>query len=334
MAVKESVYTGFWINWSEGQLKGATLTLTNQHGAYLVAFLAVFVQLAGVFSWQILAYFFFRHKASPRKIDGLNGQHLAILRNVQSDIGTVWELSKASWHKRHSTARPFKRILAILVIASLHGLGFAIAGIFSSRVTSTKSVALLRSDSCGIWHAPLYNRNETDQSLESALWEDKWDTVLAKSANFAATCYNTTTPSSNCNAYGRRLLSLETTTHNTCPFDSSICANKTVVRLGSGYVDSLLDLGINSSPEDRVAFRKVVECAPLRSEGYRKTYTGRDLPQDAVKLVADIDVVEGHSYEAFFYGRNLAQDTEATFISSNRSFRTSAGSFFTPYRMQ
>lgn len=334
MAASPSVYTGFWMNWSEGPVKGATLTLTNQHGAYLVAFLALFVQLSGVFSWQILSYFFFHTKASPEKTDELTRQHLAIFRNVQSDLGSLWELIKASWQQRHATVGPFRRILTVMVIAGLHGIGFTIAGILSSRVTSTTSVALLRSESCGTWNAPLYHRNETDQSLEDALWESKWDSVLSKSANFAAACYNTTKPSTNCNAYGRHLLSLKTSTHRTCPFDSSICVNETVVRMDSGYVDSLLDLGINSSPSDRVTFRKVVECAPLKTEGFTKSFTSENLTQDVVSLVSDIDTVQSHIYEAFYYGRNLARDSEATFVSSNRSFKTFTGSFFTPYRLQ
>ncbi|KJX99702.1 hypothetical protein TI39_contig353g00052 [Zymoseptoria brevis] len=102
--------------------------------------------------------------------------------------------------------------------------------------------------------------------------------------------------------------------------------------MDSGYVDSLLDLGINSSPSSRVAFRKVVECAPLRNDGCRRVFTSENLTQDAAKLVADIDT-SGHTFQAFYYGRNLARHTEATFMSSNRSFETTPGSFFTPYRL-
>lgn len=334
MSESLSVYTGFWINWSEGKVKGATLTLTSQHGAYLVAFLAVFVQLAGVHSWQIFSYIFFRQTAAPAKVDKLNRQHLAILRNVTSDFCASWELAKASWKSRKSAPRTFSRILTILLTAILHGLGFAAAGIFSSTVTSARSEVLLRSDLCGIWTAPAYMPNATHQSLEDALWEDKWDTVLAKSASFAARCYNTSAASSNCNAYGRRLLSLTTTTHRTCPFHPSMCTNETVARLDSGYVDSLLDLGINTPPSDRVAFRKVVECAPITSNGYRRTFTANNLTQDAIGLMSQLNNLQGDSFEAFYYGQNLAWNTEATFIFANQSFETSKGSFFVPYRMQ
>ncbi|CAK4034500.1 Hypothetical predicted protein [Lecanosticta acicola] len=333
MAASHSVYTGFWINWSQGSIGGATLTLSSQHGAYLVAFLALFVQLAGVYSWQILSYIFFNLKTSPQRTDDLTQQHLAILRNVASDFGTLWELVKASWKARHSHPRPYRRILYILASAFLHGLGFTIAGIISSRVTTTTSEALLRSNICGTWHTPPYDRNQTDQSLEDALWEDKWDTVLRESSNFAARCYNTTAPSSNCNAYGRRIIPFATSTHSGCPFDPSMCVNDTVVRLDSGYVDSLQHLGINSPPSGRVGFRKVVECAPIKTEGYRRTFDAQNLTQDAIDLISEIDSVQGHSFEAFYYGRSLAWDTEATYVLSNNSFETSAGSFFVPYRM-
>lgn len=134
-----------------------------------------------------------------------------------------------------------------------------------SMATGHQSVVLLQSDFCGTWNAPLYHRNETNQSFEDALWEAKWDTILAKSANFAATCYNKTTPSSNCNAHGRLLLSLSTTTHSDCPFDPVICANYITVRMDPGYVDSLLDLGVNSSPSSRVEAMAIEESSPSRT---------------------------------------------------------------------
>lgn len=38
---------GFWTNWSDGKILGATMTLTRQNGGYLIAFLAIFVGMAG-----------------------------------------------------------------------------------------------------------------------------------------------------------------------------------------------------------------------------------------------------------------------------------------------
>jgi hypothetical protein len=41
------VKLGFWTNWSDGKILGATMTLTRQHGGFLIAFLAIFVGMAG-----------------------------------------------------------------------------------------------------------------------------------------------------------------------------------------------------------------------------------------------------------------------------------------------
>lgn len=41
----------------------------------------------------------------------------------------------------------------------------------------------------------------------------------------------------------------------------------------TGYINSNSDLGINSPPEDQFLYRSVVECAPLKTEGYSENGT-------------------------------------------------------------
>lgn len=52
MATTENVYTGFWINRTDGRIAGATLTLGSTNGVYLIAFLAIVVRIAGGHFWQ------------------------------------------------------------------------------------------------------------------------------------------------------------------------------------------------------------------------------------------------------------------------------------------
>jgi hypothetical protein len=41
------VHLGFWTNWSHGKVQGATVTMTRQHGGFLIAFLAIFIGMVG-----------------------------------------------------------------------------------------------------------------------------------------------------------------------------------------------------------------------------------------------------------------------------------------------
>lgn len=50
----QSIYTGVWVNWSQGRIFGATITLTSRDGALLVTFLALFVSLVETSFWRIV----------------------------------------------------------------------------------------------------------------------------------------------------------------------------------------------------------------------------------------------------------------------------------------
>lgn len=50
------------------------------------------------------------------------------------------------------------------------------------------------------------------------------------------------------------------------------------IEFDTGYLDSHLDLGMNTPPRDRVQIRRKTTCAPLVTEGYTRTvkYDGSD----------------------------------------------------------
>ena len=85
MNSSEQVYTGFWTNWTDGRVVGATLTLRN--GAYLVAFLALFVRIVGGHFWRLLCYIIF-HYLAHQLDDGEPSlkQQKAVLRNTYSPM--------------------------------------------------------------------------------------------------------------------------------------------------------------------------------------------------------------------------------------------------------
>ena len=94
-------------------------------------------------------------------------------------------------------------------------------------------------------------------------------------------------------------------------------------------------LGVNSHPTDSVSFRKVVECAPIKVDGFSSTYSDKNLTEDVVKFLGSIGQnIHGDQFTAFFYGRNSAYGMNATFVFDNSSFDISMVSTLVPYRMQ
>lgn len=330
MATKDAVYTGFWTNWSEGRIAGATLTVSSRDGAYLVAFLALFVNLAGARSWRILTYFIFRAKAATAATDDTTWKQLLILRNVASDFDAMWELGKVC-----ADAKWRKSPVLLVLTAALHAFGLAVAGIFASTVINTRSDILLKPGQCGSWILPQLPSNEK-QNIQTAQFEQHLSEIVTKSAQIAYQCYNASVAlTETCNAYGRRLLEPTVTMSRHCPFDSSMCISNSAVQMDSGFISSLNDLGINSHPSESVSFRKRVTCTPMRTKGLTSTYSGANVTSDVLKFFQGIGQdIQGAQLTSFFYGFNVIFGTDATFVFDNRTFDTSMGSTLVPYRMQ
>jgi hypothetical protein len=79
---EEDVYTGIWINRSHSAINGATLTLDRRSGAFLIAFLALFVGAAGRNFWKIVRFILHLSFSAESNLDGLHYQRQAILRNA------------------------------------------------------------------------------------------------------------------------------------------------------------------------------------------------------------------------------------------------------------
>jgi hypothetical protein len=106
--------------------------------------------------------------------------------------------------------RPYLRSVGLVLAAFASSVGFVIAGIFSSYITSANSEVLLRGQICGVW--PDVYLSGADYSTEAET-EERTDYLanlrsnLLKSSAFAATCYNQSSTSyavDACLPYGRR----------------------------------------------------------------------------------------------------------------------------------
>ncbi|KAN0073231.1 hypothetical protein V8E54_008451 [Elaphomyces granulatus] len=53
---ENNIHVGFWTNWSHGRIAGATYTVTNRDGYFLIAFLASFITFVGTCFWRIISF--------------------------------------------------------------------------------------------------------------------------------------------------------------------------------------------------------------------------------------------------------------------------------------
>lgn len=127
------VYTGLWIARARGVVQGATITLGRQSGAILIAFLALYVGLAGSGCWNIVRFLLHRIFSTSSDVDGVYHQRQTILRNAGTAHSAVWELFQVSIAWRGKGARRhIKRLLPVMGLSAVLSLAFAAAGMISA----------------------------------------------------------------------------------------------------------------------------------------------------------------------------------------------------------
>lgn len=130
-----AVYTGFWINWSSGLMRGATLTVANSTGGVITAFLALFVTVVGTSLWRLLC-FVLHTKLSARQIprDGFYHQQQVILRNASTAMDGLKSFAQLAWKWRDRSTRRRRQIIPLISGMVLLSSTFFIASILSSQV--------------------------------------------------------------------------------------------------------------------------------------------------------------------------------------------------------
>jgi hypothetical protein len=108
--VYDDVYLGFWTNWSQDKVHGATVTLTQNNGGLLIAFVALFVGAAGKSFWKLLCFALHRLLSAPTvPQDGLYHQRQAILRNSETSLQGGCQLFKSmlAWKRKYLPGQLF-----------------------------------------------------------------------------------------------------------------------------------------------------------------------------------------------------------------------------------
>lgn len=290
------VYLGVWTNWSKGKIAGATLTLTHRDGALLTAFLAIFITFAGTSFWQLASFVLHQSLSSDDLKDGLYHQIQAVLRN-SGNGSCIIRLLRILWVWRRKANRPFRRVSPIIVATALSSVIFAVASIFSARISSEMgNEALISGPSCGWLYEGDPNVVQYDTYTTIA---EPWISRQANSyANYVQTCYNNVSETEGCSLFIKRQLPSTIDRNATCPFQAEdVCRHKyRNIKLDTGtlYVDS--DLGLNVPSDLRYTLRISTHCAPLATERYRQNY----------------NFSTETAYTRYFYGRQNNNDNQPT----------------------
>lgn len=256
-------FTGVWFNWSNGIVRGATLTLEQKYAGLLTAFLAIFVSFAGGMFWRALSFVLHQAYATrpTERRDILHYRRQVILRN-NSAGAAAWsfvQLAFGGWDN-------VLRCLPFALIPTLNLLLFGVSGIFTSYITKVPGNAtLIIGPHCGG-----FDSTGTDSSLQ---FTTKLGKVLAdtnEAATYVSQCYQNTSSSVGCGTYIRQSLPFITDQNASCPFASGLCLynDDSAMKMDTGLLDSHEDFGMNARPRDRIKFRRIATCAPIYSRPF------------------------------------------------------------------
>ena len=276
------IYTGLWVNWSHGLVRGSTLTLSARDGGLMTSFLATFITIVGAQLWRILSYCFHQIRSSKGPQDGLHHQHQNIFRNANSPGGAAWSFLLMCHFWRKKTRRPVLRSLPWALLSIIYMSIFAVLSIFQSETTKAAGTErLVEPTNCGYWRV---DARLTAQTQAAFTQKTTNDTILA--ANYARACYGGSPDRLQCNVYPAQSLPYEVNQNATCPFEEGTCVygNTAAFHMDTGLIDSHFTLGINAPSHERVQYRKVTTCAPLHVSKFTTVLTGNEtnqvLPQD------------------------------------------------------
>ncbi|KAK8117983.1 uncharacterized protein PG998_006264 [Apiospora kogelbergensis] len=262
----DQVYLGVWTNWSRGSATmGATLTMTKNSGNILIAFTAIFVPFVASRLWKMLCFAFHNCASKRGAQDAIYHQRQVILRNSTSPDSSLLSLLALVWAWRRLQSNALGRLFPLLLFAFLFIVGFTIAGGYSSQITSAAGdEVLINGNNCAL----IGMQSSYNDYLEASTWTSA---KMSEAANYAQQCYTDQTASLlDCNRFVVKRLPTQTLDEKAgCPFPSNICRdNATNIRMDTGYIDSNDHLGLNAPPGQRFTWRKVLSCAPLRTDGY------------------------------------------------------------------
>lgn len=285
-----TVYTGIWINWSYGKIRGCTLTLDQREANLLIAFTALFVTLASVHVWNIICFTIHAFLSQPRRHDIVHHQSQAILRNYRDPGSAALALIRVAWtwrgmHKIH-------KLLPLLGLTLVVSVGLSVATGFSSRIARDDHEVLLRGHQCG-----QFSKASPDSSIAPAQ-ADRLNMAL----RYAYQCYNGMSKTlSDCGVLVNTRLKSKELRHTDCPFGNLCKPNVTSITMDSGLIDSHKDLGMNAPELQRFALRNTWQCSLLETRGHTSI----------------MNISDTRSFKMYNYSLGSDDQVQTTHMASN-----------------
>ncbi|KAI0509524.1 hypothetical protein F5B22DRAFT_638000 [Xylaria bambusicola] len=281
------VYIGVWINWSRGQVLGATLTLPRREADLFIAFTAFFIAFVATRVWRLMCFAIHRSCSQESAQNALYHQHQAILRNSSNPEDGLRLITYVLRANKKSSGRVFPIFTA--VIATICVLSFTVAGGFSSYIsTAVGTEVLVKSISCGIY--PAIHLFDAENPSIGAYHADH----ISNAANYAQQCYsNDSGGVLDCGRFVTKQIAGKIDKKAACPFRDDICRNASSnIRIDSDYLSSHDHFGLNTPPNNRLLWRYVYHCAPLVTEGYT-SHINTSIGQATVYHYGNITGVDG-----------------------------------------
>ncbi|KAL9114249.1 MAG: hypothetical protein Q9227_001671 [Pyrenula ochraceoflavens] len=307
--VEFPVYVGAWTNWSRGgRVTGSTLTLSHRNGAFLIAFIALFITFVGSRLWRIACFAIYPFLLSKGPQDGLQHQRHATLRNATDGTSGSVQLMFATWAWRSRAIHPFRRMLPVVAFSITITAALAVASLFSARISSAMgNEVLLAGQNCGL---PLFTSDTNPTPAQKNDILDPWVAERISSyANYVQRCYANSSRTDTCLPFVKKRLPTNIDPNTTCPFSRSICRHETGNINIESFVNSQADLGINGPVDFQFDMRIITHCAPLETKNYQKIVSSS----------------QNTSYMQYFLGpltyegNNDANDSQYTFVAEQQS---------------
>lgn len=285
--------------------------MSPRSGRIFIAFLALFVRMAGGQLWQILCYLLYQARFSEKPRDGLYHQQQARLRNSSSSAQALWQGLELAFAWTKKARNGAFRSLYLAIVAAIHVAAFTVAGLFSSRLATSSGQVLISSPNCGGVNAFIpgkYDDYTTPQAvadIAAYAIESRTQAVVAQA--YASTCYVGDTQSQTCQGYATTRTGKSDLVVSSCPFKDNICSGDSVT-IDSGFIDSDLDFGINAKASDRISYRRLLTCSVLNQQGYVSDWMTAPIdeypPLNPMRIQQDY--IPGDVSKYYYYGNWLS----------------------------
>lgn len=327
-AGSNAVHTGFWIDRDrEGPIRAATLTLTNQKAAALLAFLAIVVTFTANRSFKICRFWLhYSIRPSDAGTDSVTrrakSSQQVILRNSETAGSALVSLLEIISERSGPSVSGRAMLTSVLLKLGItaHWLVFITLGILTSQIAMGRTVVSRRTSTCGKWGI-----KESAPPSESVDATDEWykganelmynGTLDAE--NYVHNCYGEQSARGffDCSKFVSRSLPFSEEHNAACPFERGIClqGDNSAFAMDSGNI-SFSALGINRKHSKDLSVRRRSTCAVVDSKPF---YIGPLKSEDPT-----IPLGENRTGFLYSFGKDESGGNQTLFYRSQRSGQT------------